>query len=374
MKKFISVLMVFILLLTACSSHYEPVDEQPEINEPGSNGPSEISPSKETVSEDKQLTALPPKSLCEFREGVVKFSTINPESDFAKGAVDFVKAYLDRMYSQNDYIESFEVTDVEIDMNTTSWWLNIYYYDDTITSEDVENNFLVVRHRTNIKVGDGVTIYDFGDADLNEPLEGHFMVVYDPENKYEFESEKGYDWKIINRNFWSWNNDVIHTEKDIFDTMYSFGSIALPLHTYLRPDDKLVVSAVEQTRENLESALKLDRNVLDYEIIDVSANINHTNFAINTYQFKNITTNALETLALCVNLKWKMDLIENPSIYKDSVFGGFHYDYDNIPIENSLYLICDGGNWKIVGSSTFPNDSFDDLTENDLIEAINGLT
>ena len=41
MKKIISVLLVIILLLTACSSPSEPIDEQPEINEPGSNGPSE---------------------------------------------------------------------------------------------------------------------------------------------------------------------------------------------------------------------------------------------------------------------------------------------------------------------------------------------
>ena len=368
MVKLISVLMVFILLLTACSSPSVPIDEQPEINEPGSSGPSEPIISE---PEEERLAALPPKSLCEFREEVVKFSSIDPESDFAKSAVDFVKAYLDRMYSQKDYIESFEVTDVEIDMNTTNWWLNIYYYDDTITSEDVENNFLVVRHRTNIKVEDGVTIYDFGDADLNEPLEGHFFVIYDPEDKYEFESEKGYDWEIFNRNYWSWNNDTLHTEKDIFDSMYSFDSIALPLHTYLKPEDELVISAVEQTKEKLETALELDRNVLDYEIIDVKANINHTNFAINTNQFKNIRTGTLETLALCVSLKWKMDLIENPLIYNDSVWGGFHYDYDNIPIEYSLYLICDGGNWKTVGSSTFPNDAFDDLTKDKLIELIN---
>ena len=34
---------------------------------------------------------------------------------------------------------------------------------------------------------------------------------------------------------------------------------------------------------------------------------------------------------------------------------------------------CDGGNWITVGSSPYPFDAFDDLTENDLIEAINGL-
>lgn len=358
MKKLLAIFLAFLLF---CS-----------CGETLSEEPSKIPPSEETVSESEPPKAHPPKSLCEFREGVVKFSSIDPESDFAKGAVDFVKAYLDQMYSQNDYIESFEVTDVETDMNTTSWWLNIYYHDDTITSEDIENNFLVIRHRTNVKVEDGVTIYDFGDADLSEPLEGHFFVIYDPEDKYEFENIKGYDWKIFNRNYWSWI-DNIHSEKDIFDTMYSFDSIALPLHTYLKPEDELVISAVEQTRENLESALKLDCNVLDYEIIDVKANINHTNFAINTNQFKNVTTNTLETLSLCVNISWKMDLAENPSIYKDSVYGGFHYDYDNVPIEHSLYVICDGGNWITVGSSTYPFDAFDDLTENDLIEAINGL-
>ncbi|MBE6900128.1 MAG: hypothetical protein E7479_05615 [Ruminococcaceae bacterium] len=41
MKKIIFVLIALLLVLSACSSHSEPVDEQPEINEPGSNGPSE---------------------------------------------------------------------------------------------------------------------------------------------------------------------------------------------------------------------------------------------------------------------------------------------------------------------------------------------
>lgn len=358
MKKLLSVFLAFLLF---CSCGENLPDE-----------PSELPLLEEPVSENEPLTVNPPKSLCEFRPGVVKFSSIDPESDFAKGAVDFVKAYLDQMYSQYDYIESFEVTDVEIDMNTTSWWLNIYYYDDTITSEDITNNFLVIRHRTNVKVEDGVTIYDFGDADLSEPLEGHFSVIYDSEDKYEFESLNGYDWKIFNRNYWPWI-DNIHSEEDIFNTMYSFDSIALPLHTNLKPEDALVISAVEQTKENLESALKLDRNVLNYEIIDVKANINHTNFAINTNQFKNIRTDTLETLALCINISWKMDLTDNPSIYKDSVFGGFHYDYDNIPIEHSLYLLCDGGKWITVGSSTYPFDAFDDLTDEKLIELINGL-
>ncbi|MBQ6700111.1 MAG: hypothetical protein IJM98_05560 [Oscillospiraceae bacterium] len=359
MKKLLSIFLAFLFFCSCGETLPQEPAELPTLEEP--------------VFENEPLIALPPKSLCEFREGVVKFSSIDPESDFAKGAVDFVKAYLDKMYSQYDYIESFEVTNVEIDMNTTSWWLNLYYYDDTITSEDIENNFLVVRHRTNVKIKDGATVDSFADTDFSEPLEGHFFVIYDPENKYEFESIKGYDWKIFNRDPWPWNNDVIHTEKDIFDTLYSFGTVALPLHTSLIPDDELAVSAVEQTKENLESALKLDRNVLDYEIIDVKANINHTNFGINTNQFKNFTTVALENLALCVSMKWKMDLAENPSIYKDSVFGGFYYDYDNVPIENSLYLICDGGVWKTVGSSTYPFNAFDNLTENDLIEAINGL-
>jgi len=271
MKKLLSIFLAFLFFCSCGETLPQEPAELPTLEEP--------------VFENEPLIALPPKSLCEFREGVVKFSSIDPESDFAKGAVDFVKAYLDKMYSQYDYIESFEVTNVEIDMNTTSWWLNLYYYDDTITSEDIENNFLVARHRTNVKIKDGATVDSFADTDFSEPLEGHFFVIYDPENKYEFESIKGYDWKIFNRNYWSWI-DNIHSEKDIFDTMYSSDSIALPLHTYLKPEDELVISAVEQTRENLESALKLDRNVLDYEIIDVKANINHTNFGINTNQFK----------------------------------------------------------------------------------------
>ena len=41
MKKFIFMLTAFILVLSACSSNLEPVIEQPEINDPGSNGPSE---------------------------------------------------------------------------------------------------------------------------------------------------------------------------------------------------------------------------------------------------------------------------------------------------------------------------------------------
>ena len=53
MVKLISVLMVFILLLTACSSPSVPIDEQPEINEPGLSGPSEPISSNQEETEEK---------------------------------------------------------------------------------------------------------------------------------------------------------------------------------------------------------------------------------------------------------------------------------------------------------------------------------
>ena len=46
MKKLLSVLMVLVLIFSACSKPEEPISEQPETNEPGSNGPSK--PKKKT--------------------------------------------------------------------------------------------------------------------------------------------------------------------------------------------------------------------------------------------------------------------------------------------------------------------------------------
>ena len=53
MKKIMFMLMAFVLILTACSSHSEPVIDEPEINMPGSSGPSEpvVSEPEEDVLE-----------------------------------------------------------------------------------------------------------------------------------------------------------------------------------------------------------------------------------------------------------------------------------------------------------------------------------
>ncbi|MBR2640090.1 MAG: hypothetical protein IKD39_05940 [Oscillospiraceae bacterium] len=75
MKKIISMLMVLILLLTACSSPSEPIDEHPEINESGSNGPS-----KPVVSEpEEEKTEID----YEYYENL-KNSTPTGESEFDK--------------------------------------------------------------------------------------------------------------------------------------------------------------------------------------------------------------------------------------------------------------------------------------------------
>ena len=47
MKKLLSVLMVLVLIFSACSKPEEPISEQPETNEPGSSGPSKPISSEE---------------------------------------------------------------------------------------------------------------------------------------------------------------------------------------------------------------------------------------------------------------------------------------------------------------------------------------
>ncbi len=360
MKKFLSVILI-LLLLSSCT---KPIPEKPiEL-------PPEIPSTEEP--EPAPLTVDLPSYFYEFRPGVVRYTSIDPESDFAKSAVNFVKAYLTKQYSENEEIESFEITDVEVDINDTNWHVNTWLYNQSIKSEDILNNFLIIRYRSNVKMKEGLDYYSsFPDQDLSEPIEGHIWAVYDSENKYNYTGLEGHKWKHFNGNLWSWN-DTLHTEEEMFYKFYSRKTDHLPLYAYLEEDDDLTVLAAEQTKENLKNALELDKNVISYEIFDAKANINHTNFAINT-GFRDIMPGHLVSYFLCVNISWKMDLVDNPSIYKDSVYGGFHYDYDDIPIEHSLYLLFDGGDWITVGSSTFPFDAFDDLTEEDLIEAINGL-
>ncbi len=65
MKKLLSVLMVLVLLFAACSKPEEPISEQPETNEPGSNGPS-----KPISSEEENLLpgGINPKDYDEVEE------------------------------------------------------------------------------------------------------------------------------------------------------------------------------------------------------------------------------------------------------------------------------------------------------------------
>ena len=58
MKKLLFMLMVLILIISACSKPEEPISKQPEINEPGSNGPSEpVSSEDEFSIEDIDASA-----------------------------------------------------------------------------------------------------------------------------------------------------------------------------------------------------------------------------------------------------------------------------------------------------------------------------
>lgn len=363
--KFLCIAVIAVYILCSCVT--APQNEIPSANPESSSKPEES-------SEPETLSVNAPAYFYEFLEGVVKYSSIDPKSDFAKSAADFARAFLENEFSENENIESFEITDVEVDMNTTNWNINTWLYNSEIKSEDVLNNFLVVRFRSNIKAKEGTTPVSFLDHDWSEPLEGHLFLIYDPEDKYDlfFGTLPEYDWEIWNRNFWSWVDDY-HTEERMFDVFYARKNEYLPIYTHIKENDGLALLAEEQVRTRLENELSSDPNILSYEIIDVEANINHTNWYINTLQYSDYDTGTLGGYILCVSKRWKMDVSENAEINPDSFYGGVYYEFDDVIIEHNSYLVLDGGEWIEIGSSAYPFDAFDGLTEEQLIEAINNL-
>ena len=335
MSKLISLFLIFTLIFSACSDTKTPV-----------------TPEEMPKDEPFRSVVAAPEYFYEFRKDVVKYSSIDPESDFAKTAVDFVRAYLEKQFSENEEIESFEITDIEIDMNGTNWQINANLYGESLKNEDILNNFLVIRHRPNIKMKEGLDSYwSFPDEDFSKPIEGHYYVIYDPEDKYDYSALEGYDWKVWNLNWWSWNNNI-HTEEEMFDVFYARKNEYLPIYTNLQENDKLAVLAVEYVKENLNNTLKNNPDIFIYEILYIEANINHTNWYINTLQYPNCTVNNLENHVICVSYK----ILENSTIF-----------------ESNVYLLYDCGEWIELDSSKYSIDAFDDLTEEQLIGAISSM-
>lgn len=361
MKKIFAIILAFLLPLCSCAAKEEEVFDE------------NFSSKEEAQEEEPFRSAVSaPEYFYEFREGTVKYSSIDPESDFAESAAEFVKKYLEKTYSENEKIESFEITDVEVDMNTTNWWVNLCLYGETLKNNDVLNNFLVIRHRSNIQLKEGVDNSVFPDHDLNEPVEGHRFVVYDTENNYDYTGMEGYDWKCWNSDSQAWRNNT-HTEEKMFDVFYARKNEHLPIYTNLKENSELSVLAAEYIAESMKKDLEGDPNILKHKILDIKANINQTNWYINTLQRSNYPVSVLENYVVCVSYKWTMDVSENAEISSDSFAGGFFYEFDNEIIERSVYLLYDCGEWIELDSSSYSFNAFDDLTEEKLIGAISSM-
>ncbi|MBR3963479.1 MAG: hypothetical protein IKK14_08145 [Oscillospiraceae bacterium] len=374
MKKIVALILVF-LLLCGCSVPEEPIIDEPQ-SEPEASSESSFESSSEETEEKEPPVLKVPESYYAYRKGVVNYSTIDPESDFAKSAVDFALAYLEKNFSENEEIESFEITAVEVDIANTNWIVNTWQYNDSITHDDLLNNFLVVRYRCNIKAKEGLDyLNSYPDHDWNEPLEGHLCMVFDPNNKYDYTSVNGHKWEFWNSNIWPWN-DLSYSDEEIFEKLYARTEEELPLHTFIEPDDKIALLAAEQVREKFEETLKNDPNVISYEILDIVPNINETNWFINMPSVgeDNLTTGTLTSYVLCISKRWKMEVVDEPT----PTYGKYHSSQfynearDGI-IESSVYMVYDCGEWKPLGFTKNPVDRFADLTDEKLIELINEM-
>ena len=374
MKKIVALILVF-LLLCGCSVPEEPIIDEPQ-SKPEASSESSFENSSELTEEKEPPVLKVPKSYYAYRKGVVNYSTIDPESDFAKSAVDFALAYLEKNFSGNEEIESFEITAVEVDIANTNWTVNTWQYNDSITHDDLLNNFLVVRYRCNIKPKERLSSPIEGlDHDFNEPLEGHLWLVYDTEDKYRWETAEGSGWKFWNGNYWPWN-DLSYSDEEIFEKLYARTEEELPLHTFIEPDDKIALLAAEQVREKFEETLKNDPNIISYEILDIVPNINETNWFINMPSVgeDNLTTGTLTSYVLCISKRWKMEVVDEPT----PTYGKYHSSQfynearDGI-IESNVYMVYDCGEWKPLGFSKNPVDRFADLTDEKLIELINEM-
>ena len=372
MKKIVALILVF-LLLCGCSVPEEPIIDKPQ-SKPEASSESSFESSSELTEEKEPPVLKVPESYYAYRKGVVNYSTIDPESDFAKSAVDFALAYLEKIFSENEEIESFEITAVEVDIANTNWTVNTWQYNDSITHDDLLNNFLVVRYRCNIKAKEGLDyLNSYPDHDLNEPLEGHLWMVFDPNNKYDYTSVNGHKWEFWNSNIWPWN-DLFYSDEEIFEKLYARTEEDLPLHTFIEPDDKIALLAVEQVSAKFEETLKNDPNVISYEILDIVPNINETNWFINMPSVgeDNLTTGTLTSSVLCISKRWKMKVVTEPvPTYGKYHSSQFYNESREGIIESSVYMVYDCGEWKPLGFSKNPVDRFADLTDEKLIELIN---
>lgn len=324
-------------------------------------------------SENNIEIKIPPY-YCEFREGVVKHSNINPKSELSESAIEFVTTYLEYEYSNSHDVEEFSIDAVEVDMHETDFRINGYINGSLLESNDFLNNFLIVKYRIKLKVTPGSeTYYSLGDIDYTEPVEGHYWLVHDPEDKYHYTHLEGYNWKIVSSDFWEWNNNGL-SDKEIFDLMYNRSTYDLPLHTELIESDGIVISAIEQIKSDFESSLCNDSNVLNYKILEIKANINATDWFINTLQYSDYTVSTLLNRVICISTRWTMETVDKIKQHNSMFMGGKFYNVSNEIIEQNVYIVYDYDHWEIIGFSDHYFNEFDNLNDEQLINAINEMS
>lgn len=376
MKKLILLILVFLLVFSfsACNektpdeSSAFPSEGESSADESSETGDSELLKETDTVTWTVKL----PECFSEYREGVVRYSSIDPESDFAKDAVEFAEAKLNKYYGEHPGTVSFEITGLEIDFPQTNWYVNDYYYNSIRRNNDLLNNFLIIRFRFNIEMSEG-SEFLFPDSDLSQPIEGHMFIVYDAENIYGNEYDvDGYLWKHFTGNLWPWTDYYDVSDERLFEVFYSRNRPdQYPLHTFIEADGEDAAAAVDCMREYLEKGLENDPAVLSYEIINIEPDINHTNWYINTVQWTDFSFGTLWQNVICLNVTFLMDV--DDAAEKFGEFSAPWGDYDNIPVEYNFYLVRNYDRWEVFDGSGFPHDAFDDLTDIDLIRAINML-
>ena len=378
MKKIVSLVLVLLLVFLFSSCNKEapgensslPSGSESSVDESSETDDSEFLKQTDTVTWSVEI----PECFSEYREGVVRYSNIDPESSLARAAVEFAMKYLEKTFSENPEIESYEITSVEIDISQTNWYINEYYYSYIIGNYDLLNNFLIVRYRCNIKIFENIEHrISFPDLDLNEPVEGHLFIIFDLENIYPGEyNVEGFLWKHFNGNVWPWTDYYEVTDEKLFEVFYSRNRPnQYPLHTFIESESEDAASAVDCMRKYLENGLKNDPAVLSYEILNIEPDINHTNWYINTVQRTDFSFGTLWQNVICLNVTFLMDVDDTAEKFGE--FSASWGDYDNIPVEYNFYLVRNYDRWEVFGGSTYPHDAFDDLTDIDLIRAINML-
>lgn len=154
---------------------------------------------------------------------VIKHSNINPNSDFAKTALNSVELYLTEIYSGNSEIESFEITDIEIDYDYMDFWinLNLSLNQDTYDCYDLLNNFLVIKTRTKINLFENIeNPGTFPDYDLSEPMVWKIFVMYDPDDKYSWATQIGDGpWKHVDSSFGNYES-YNFTDEELYEKFY----------------------------------------------------------------------------------------------------------------------------------------------------------